>query len=390
MRVLHLGKYYPPHRGGIETHLHALGHGLSAEGVQTTALVVNHAGAGGDVVWRPTARTRSVSERDGPVRVERVGRVANVARLDVCPRLPLRLRRLAREADLLHLHVPNPTMGFALASLVDPPPFVITHHSDVLRQRVLRHALRPLDEVLYRRAARVLATSPRYVEGSALLQRFRAKTEVLPFGIDLTPFQVQSPRLAREAELLEARFRSPRWLMVGRLVYYKGHALALEAFRELPGTLLIVGQGPAEEELRRRAEELGVSARVSFLGSVRDEVLRAAYRVATALLFPGTARSEAFGLAQVEAMASGCPVINTEIPGSGVPWVCPHEEAGLTVPLGDARALAGAARRLVQEPGLAARLGQGGRARAAERFSQAVMARACAELYARVLAEAGA
>ncbi len=388
MRVLHLGKYYPPHRGGIETHLHALAHGLSAEGVETTALVVNHAAGGGDVVWRAGARTRSVSERDGPVRVERVGRVANVARLDVCPRLPLLLRRLAREADLLHLHVPNPAMGFALASLPQAPPLVITHHSDVLRQRVLRHALRPLDEVLYRRAARVLATSPRYVEGSALLQRFRAKTEVLPFGIDLAPFQAQSATLAREVELLEARFRAPRWLMVGRLVYYKGHALALEAFRELPGTLLIVGQGPAEAELRQRAEALGISARVAFLGSVRDEVLRAAYRVSAALLFPGNARSEAFGLAQVEAMASGCPVINTEIPGSGVPWVCPHDEAGLTVPLGDARALAGAARRLLREPKLAQRLGAGGRARAAERFSQGVMARACAELYERVLAGA--
>lgn len=388
MRVLHLGKYYPPHRGGIETHLQALAHGLSAEGVEVTALVVNHAGAGGDVVWRAAARTRSASERDGPVRVERVGRVANVARLDLCPRLPLRLRSLAREADLLHLHVPNPTMGFALASLPPSQPLVITHHSDVLRQRVLRHALRPLDELLYRRAARVLATSPRYVEGSALLRRFAAKTEVLPFGLDLAPFQEESPTLAREAELLRARFRAPRWLMVGRLVYYKGHALALEAFRELPGTLLIVGEGPAAAELRQRAEELGVAARVAFLGSVRDEVLRAAYRVATALLFPGTARSEAFGLAQVEAMASGCPVINTELAGSGVPWVCPHEEAGLTVPVGDARALAGAARRLVAEPALARRLGAGGRARAAERFSQGVMARACAALYERVSSEA--
>ena len=95
MRVLHLGKYYPPHRGGIETHLQALAHGLSAEGVEVTALVVNHAGAGGDVVWRAAARTRSASERDGPVRVERVGRVANVARLDLCPRLE----------DLLHVLV---------------------------------------------------------------------------------------------------------------------------------------------------------------------------------------------------------------------------------------------------------------------------------------------
>ena len=85
------------------------------------------------------------------------------------------------------------------------------------------------------------------------------------------------------------------------------------------------------------------------------------YLAADAFWFPSNARSEAFGLVQVEAMASGCPVINTAIPHSGVPWVSPHEETGLTVPVDDPAALAAAANRLLTEPGLRDRLGAAGR-----------------------------
>ena len=82
-------------------------------------------------------------------------------------------------------------------------------------------------------------------------------------------------------------------------------------------------------------------------------------------------------------MASGLPVINTAIPHSGVPWVSLHGQTGLTVPVGDAEALARAARRLLEEPGLAERLGQGARARAVEQFRHDVMAERSLSLYCR-------
>ncbi|MGE0710925.1 MAG: glycosyltransferase [Planctomycetota bacterium] len=385
MRVLQLGKYYPPSRGGIETHVHTLAHALVELGAEVEALVVNHANLEGDVVWRAAARTRTREEQDAGVRVLRAGRVANLARLDLCPRLPLLISRLAARADVVHLHVPNPTMGLALAGLPRlAAPLVITHHSDVLRQRLLRHALRPLDELLYARAARLLATSPPYAESSPQLARRRAKVSVLPLGIDLTPFRAPSPAALEEAARLRERYPGPLWLMVGRLVYYKGHRVALRALRALPGTLLVVGTGPLAGALWDEARALGVEERTAFLGEVEAAVLEGAYQAATALLFPGTERTEAFGLAQVEAMAAGRPVLNAALAGSGVPWVCPHEEAGLSAPPGDDAALAAGARRLLEEEGLAARLGAGGRARAEALFSREQMARAALELYREV------
>jgi glycosyltransferase involved in cell wall biosynthesis len=97
------------------------------------------------------------------------------------------------------------------------------------------------------------------------------------------------------------------------------------------------------------------------------------------------ARSEAFGLVQVEAMACGTPVINAAIPRSGVPWVSPDGVTGLTVPVDDPSALAAAANRLLDEPGLRDRLGAAGRERAVREFDHRVMARRSLAIYGRVL-----
>src|SRR5262249_37788257 len=109
------------------------------------------------------------------------------------------------------------------------------------------------------------------------------------------------------------------------------------------------------------------------------------YLAAEAFWFPSNARSEAFGLVQVEAMACGCPVINTALRGSGVPWVSRDEETGLTVPVNDPGAFAAAALRLLRGPGLRARLAAAGRARARREFDHRVMAERSLSLYRGVL-----
>ena len=109
------------------------------------------------------------------------------------------------------------------------------------------------------------------------------------------------------------------------------------------------------------------------------------YHAATAFWFPSNFKSEAFGLVQVEAMASGCPVLNTDIPGSGVAWVSRHDETGLTVPVDDPAALARAANRFLNEPGLRQRLADAGRLRAQRDFDHRVMAARSIEVYRDIL-----
>src|SRR5262249_27523672 len=152
---------YPPACGGIETHLHTLAQAQAALGADVRVLCVNHQGpAGKDVTFETFARTTTVNERAGPVRLTRFGRWASVARFDLCVGLPGALARL--EADVLHLHVPNPTMLLPLSALRPRAALVIAYHSDVVRQQRLARIMRPFEERVFRRAGAVLAGSPAY------------------------------------------------------------------------------------------------------------------------------------------------------------------------------------------------------------------------------------
>jgi glycosyltransferase involved in cell wall biosynthesis len=384
--VLHLGKFYPPASGGMEVHVQALARAQAELGARVEVLCINHAAAGDGFSHEFHGRSPTREEWDGPVRVTRVGRWASVLRMDVMPELPRELLRLlTRGVDLVHLHTPNPTLVLALDAMPWLPPVVITHHSDVIRQKVAGALFRPFEALLYARARLLIATSEAYVPGSPLLRGFRNKVRALPLGIDVAPFVSPSPAALEAEAHWRAKVPEPMWLMVGRLVYYKGLFTALEALTRAPGHLVVVGVGPLEQEGRARARALGNEGRVTWAGYLPPDELVGAYRASTALWFPSNARSEAYGLSQVEAMASARPVINTAIAHSGVPWVSLHEATGLTVPVGDAGALARAAKRLVEEPGLAERLGQAARARALSEFRHDVMAERSLALYAEAL-----
>jgi len=391
LRVIHLGKYYPPASGGIENHTRTLAQGLAKRGVAVEAVVVNHATkTAQDVTFERFRLTPDALDHDGDVTVHRVGRVGCVAKLDLSPNLPKLLTHLQSQSpDLWHMHTPNITMMLAVLANRHIRPLIITHHSDIIRQRVLRHAVRPLENALYKRAARLLATSPGYSGGSSILQSFLPKVEALPLGIDLDPFVHPSAAALHHATLLRQKHTGPIWLSVGRLIYYKGLDTALEALKTVPGTLIVIGTGPMEAAWKAKAVELGVADRVVWQGRSSQDELVGTFLAATAHWFPSNARSEGFGLVQVEAMATGCPTINTAIPHSGVSWVCRHDHAGLTVQPNDAVAFAAAANQLVADPKLRQRLSDQGRIDANVRFSSDVMAEQCLAIYQDVVSKHG-
>lgn len=388
IRVCHLGKYYPPAPGGIESHVQTMARAQAAAGLSVRAIVVNHTNhEGRDLTYCRHGATTTVHEEDQGVEVIRAGRSASFARLDVCPDLRALLRGLSREnTDIIHLHTPNPAMVLALTAARPKVPLVITHHSDVIRQKILKMALRPFEHFVYGKAATIQSTSPEYPSESSLLRRYQDRVESLPLGVDLAAFTNPSPEALDYAATLRALHPEPIWLGVGRCVYYKSYDVAIRALPQVAGTLVIVGHGPLEKQLKQLAKDLGVAHRVIWKNYVTPDELVGCYYAAKGLWFPSSARSEAFGLVQVEAMACGTPVINAAISGSGVPWVSRHEQTGLTVPINDPMALAGAARRLLEEPGLRERLGAAAKERARGEFDHRVMARRSIKVYERSLA----
>ena len=389
--VCHLAKYYPPAAGGIETHVQALAREQRKLGLRVTVLVVNHCdSAGNDVLDRRWSSTPAAEDTDAGIRIIRAARSCSISKWDYCPKLPRLIRELqsgSDRADLFHMHTPNATMTLALCTAGLKVPLVITYHSDVVKQRILAKGFGFFERKLLKKAAAILTDSPPYAAGSAQLQPLLDKVQPLPLGIDLQPFLEPSAEALRRRDEFRRRYPGPIWVAVGRLVYYKGLATALKALQTMPGTLLIIGSGPLRAELERQATEFGVADRVVWLGKASADELIGAYHAATALLFPSNARSEAFGLVQVEAMAAGCPVINTNIPHSGVAWVSPHDETGLTVDVGSAAQLSAAAHRLLDEPGLRTRLAAGAIQRAVNHFSAARMADRSLDVYARVLSK---
>jgi rhamnosyl/mannosyltransferase len=147
-----------------------------------------------------------------------------------------------------------------------------------------------------------------------------------------------------------------------------------------------VGEGPLLESLTSRAARLGVQDKVTFAGEISNQALAPYYAAARVFVLPSIARSEAFGIVQLEAMACGVPVVNTRL-ASGVPEVSIDGETGSTVPPGDASALAGAIATLLDSPTLRVRYGAAGRTRVQAEFTIHVMGERIRHVYAEALAD---
>ncbi len=389
-KICHLAKYYPPTPGGIETHVQTLARAQANLGAEVSVICVNAL----DRKKNQSLRTKTTQELDENVQVTSLGRLWSLARLDLCPEIINKLRQLVNESDrVIHLHTPNPTMliAWSIAGVIawvtrrPRTALVITHHSDIIKQRFLKYALRPIEYLVYSQASCILTTSSEYIEGSKFLRAFKHNTKALPLGLDCSGYIQPTEAALSYSRTLQERYGSPIWLMVGRLAYYKAIHIAIEALALVPGTLIVIGTGSLEEELKSKAKQLGLSNRIVWHGRATADELTGAYYAATALWFPSNVRSEGFGMVQVEAMASGCPVINADIPGSGVSWVSRHEKEGLTVPINDPVALARAAKRLLDEPELRDRLSVASRDRARREFDHMTMAQRSLKIYKQAL-----
>src|SRR5439155_1123868 len=135
------------------------------------------------------------------------------------------------------------------------------------------------------------------------------------------------------------------------------------------GSLVIVGEGPLDGPLRSLVAEKRIGDRVLFAGHVLDADLPAFYQACDVFVLPSIARTEAFGVVQIEAMAAGRPVVSTNLP-TGVPWVNRDGVSGLVVAPDNADALGAALAELGQDEALRARLADGARRRADARFTR--------------------
>jgi glycosyltransferase involved in cell wall biosynthesis len=349
----------------METHVRDLVRGMS-DREEVRVLVA------GDSV------RRRVDSLDGAT-ITRVPTFGVLASMPLTPTLPWELARV--NPTLVHVQVPNPGAAFAIVMTGYRGPLVISHQSDTLGRKILKKISDPFVNAMMRRADRIIATSRRYLESSTELAPFQSKCRVIPMGINYDDYAESD---VSASEQIKRQYGPSIVLAVGRLVPYKGFVYLLEAMRRVDATLLLIGTGPLHEELKAAAQRFDVERKVKFLGKV--DQLRAYYRASSVFVLPSVSRAEAFGLVQLEAMAAGLPVINTDLE-SGVPEISPHGLTGLTVTPGDAGSLAHALNVLLDDPELRRNMGEAGKVRARQEFSPRLMIERTIRLYEEVLAE---
>ena len=352
LRILEVNKAYHPHIGGIETLVKQYSEELGTVcGAEVRTLVCRD------------GRGRTLRENINGVELTRAGSLGTYFKCPLSLSFVRLFRKMAKKADVVHIHLPFPLADAAAMLSGYKGRIVVSWHSDVVKQKKLMLIYKPFMRWLLRRADAVIVATEGHINGSEHLPEYREKCTVVPYGIrpeDYLSIERRPVLTERATDKTAVKV-----FFTGRLVYYKGVDVLLRAFSKVKGCeLFIAGEGDLEPELREYARKRGLDGRVHFLGFLPEEELRQAYADCDIFVLPSVARSEAFGIVQLEAMVYGKPVINTDLP-SGVPHVSLDGITGLTVPPSDAGALAKAVNTLAADPGLRERYGKA----AAERVS---------------------
>ena len=353
LKVLHIGKYYPPFHGGIENFLYDLADCQLEQGdVEPSVLVHQH----------EVGRAEETETASGVF----VRRVRIVGRAVFTPLAPMFLRSLNRtieecDPDILHLHLPNPSTFWCLFSKSGRKrPWVIHWHSDVLggaatwKVKLLYPLYSVLEQTFLRRADAIIVTSPPYLASSAPLEKHRAKCHVIPLGIsndcdlkcmveDYEPEMLEehvsvsaAEKTFSESQMLPPSLKPSsaplRLLCIGRLTYYKGHALLIKALANVPEVILdIAGDGEERQALIHLIESLGLIERIRLKGSLTSKELESAINDCDLVCLPSIERTEAFGLVLLEAARAGKPALVSSVEGSGMSWVVENGVTGWTV-----------------------------------------------------------
>lgn len=371
--ILQVNKLYYPASGGIERVVQQLAEGLSGE-TDTKVLVCQEKG-------------KTVKEYVNGVEVHRASSLGVVSSLPVSLSFLWKFSKMSKDRDIVHIHLPFPLGDLACFLSGYRGKVVLWWHSDIVRQKKMMKLYRPLMEWLLRRADAIIVATEGHIEGSLYLKAFADKCVVIPFGVDRyieekADLWIQSEK---ESKGKSKKERAVCFLFVGRFVYYKGCRVLLKAFagavEKNPEIHLdLVGSGPMQKELEELVKEYNLQGKVEFHSNVNDEELIEYFQRCDVFVLPSIARSEAFGLVQIEAMSFGKPVINTRL-ASGVPYVSLDQVTGVTVEPENVQELAEAIIYMAEHPQEREQMGMRARERMKELYRIETMLENVKKLY---------
>lgn len=355
-KVLHISKFYPPYKGGIEDVCYSI--------------VSSMADYEHRVLCFNTGKN-TVDEQYEGVSVLRLGVQMQRYSQPISFSYPSALKRELQEfnPDIIHLHTPNPYASLLVCHYIPDSVKLIVHwHSDIVKQQFTYTAFKPFEQKLLERANAIFATSPNYAEHSIPLRQFRDKVIIVPNGINEKKISVREGD-DEKIEAIRRKYNGRNIVyFMGRHVAYKGIDRLIAAEKKITSdcVILIAGEGPLSNELKMKTQ----SERVHFIGKISDDEIRLYMRAASVFAFPSITKNEAFGIVLAEAMYCGTPPVLFSIEGSGVNWLNQNGTTGIEVDNGDIQAFAEAIDRLLRnEDHIRDRMGERAHDLIAENFT---------------------
>lgn len=359
MKILQVSNYYFPFIGGIEQVTRDCSDALKGEH-EVKVFCFNH------------EKGDKIDEVDG-VEIIRAGCFAKVASQSLSFSYGKLLKKTLREfaPDVVIFHYPNPFAAhFLLKRLkrLKNCKLIVWWHLDITKQKILGKLFKGQNKRLLRRADKVVATSPKYIEGSRFLQSVREKCVVIPCCVNDSRMHPGAGVLARAEELKKENEGKTVCLAMGRHVPYKGIEYLVRASKLLDENFLvwIGGRGPLTEELKALAAG---DKKVTFLGRVENDELVSRILACDIFCFPSITKNEAFGIALAEAMAYAKPAVTFTIEGSGVNYVSLNGLTGIEVENRNVAAYAEAIKKLASDAQLRKTYGENAKRRVEELFT---------------------
>jgi rhamnosyl/mannosyltransferase len=364
MRVLHVYKRsFPTTVGGIEVFIDNLSNHTNKLGVENTVLSL------ADI---PQTKTVQVNTYD----VVLAKQSFFVASTGFSWSAFKQYRELAASADIIHFYFPNPFSDLLYFFSPKKKPCLVTYQSDIIKQKNLLRIYKPLMKYFLGKMDRVIATTPKYLASSDVLQTYKDKVVTIPIGI---PQPIVNEAAKEQTIIWKSKLPEKFFLFVGALRYYKGLSFAIEASQKTGIPLVIAGGGGVEEELKAQAEKSNAKD-VHFLGFVSDDDKLSLLELCHGFIMASHLRSEAFGISLLEAAAMGKPLISCEI-GSGTSYINEHETTGIVVNPASPSELAEAMETIYNDDKLAVSYGKAAFERYKALFTADVQAKKYIEVY---------
>ncbi len=370
IKVLQVNKLYYPQTGGIEQTVREISEGLNDK-VDIKVLVCQSKG-----------KTRIETLND--VDITRAGSFGSLFSMPVSVSFFWHFYKLSKKSNIIHFHMPFPLGDIACLLSQYKGKVVVWWHSDIVRQDKFMLFYKPLMDRFLKRADVIIVGNQGIIDGSKYLGKYRKKCVVIPFGVNENVERIADTYYSTKAFSIKKE-KVVNFLFIGRLVYYKGCDILIKAFTKVNGAkLIMVGDGKLKNKLKNIIESENMTDIVTIISDIDTLELTEYIKNCDVLVLPSVARSEAFGLVQIEAMAFGKPVINTNL-ASGVPYVSIHGQTGLTVEPNNVDMLAKAINWMVTNTEERLHMGRNARERFNNNYRVSIMLDKLYQLYNTII-----